>query len=69
MSQARMNPAGMNHRRGRALNALHLLVAHMSDRNHPDTRPADRFYLLAIIVYAVLAAGFIGFFIWWLVAG
>ena len=64
-----MSQAGMNHRRGRALNALHFLVAHMSDRNHPDPRPVDRFYLLAIIAYAVLAAGFIGFFIWYLVAG
>ena len=39
-------------------------MARMSDRDR--SRPVDRFYLIAIIVYAMLAAGFIGFFIWWL---
>jgi hypothetical protein len=38
----------------------------MSDRNR--SRP-DRLYLLAIIAYAMLAAGFIGYFIWRLVEG
>jgi hypothetical protein len=40
----------------------------MPDHDRSDPRPADRFYLLAIIGYAVLAAGFIAFFVWWLVA-
>lgn len=39
----------------------------MSDRNR--SRPVDRLYLLAIIVYAMLAAGFIGYFIWRLIEG
>jgi hypothetical protein len=43
-----------------------LPVARMSDRNR--SRP-DRLYLLAIIAYAMLAAGFIGYFIWRLVEG
>lgn len=44
-----------------------LRVARMSDRNR--SRPVDRLYLLAIIAYAMLAAGFIGYFIWRLVEG
>lgn len=40
-----------------------LFVAPMSDRDR--SRPVDRLYLVAIIAYAMLAAGFIGYFIWW----
>lgn len=40
-----------------------LLVARMSDRDR--SRPVDRLYLVAIIAYALLAVGFIGYFIWW----
>ena len=39
-------------------------VARMSDRNRSNQRPVDRLYLLAIIVYAVLAAAYLGFFVW-----
>jgi hypothetical protein len=35
----------------------------MSDRDRSD-QPPDRLYLLAIIGYALLAAGFIGYFVW-----
>jgi hypothetical protein len=39
----------------------------MSD--HPsDRRPVDRLYLIAIIGYAVLAAAFLGYFVWWWMA-
>ena len=40
----------------------------MSDRNRSDHRPADRFYLFAIVGYVLLAAGFIGYFVWRLVS-
>jgi len=43
-----------------------LCVARMCDRNR--SRP-DRLYLVAIIAYAMMAAGFIGYFIWRLAAG
>ena len=56
----------MNHDGRVALNALPF-VARMSDRNR--SRPVERLYLLAIIAYAMLAAGFIGYFIWRLIAG
>jgi len=56
----------MNHDRGGAFNTLLPVLALMSERNRP--RPVDRLYLLAIIAYAVLAAGFVGYFIWRMVA-
>lgn len=40
----------------------------MSDRDRSDHRPADRLYLFAIVGYALLAAGFIGYFVWRLVS-
>jgi hypothetical protein len=39
-------------------------VARMSDRDRSDHRPVDRFYLFAIVGYVLLAAGFIGYFVW-----
>lgn len=56
----------MNHGGGWAFNTLLPFLARMSERNR--SRPVDRLYLLAIIAYAVLAAGFVGYFIWRLVA-
>lgn len=38
----------------------------MSDHDRSDHRPIDRLYLLAIVGYAVLAAAFIGYFVWWM---
>lgn len=43
-------------------------VHSMPDRDRSDPRPVDRLYLLAIVVYALLAAGFIGYFLWWVFA-
>ncbi len=57
----------MNHRPGPAFNALPFpdpSCGPMSDRNRSNPRRVDRFYLLAIIGYALLAAAFIGYFIW-----
>lgn len=36
----------------------------MSDHDRSEQRPVDRFYLLAIIGYALLAVAFIGYFAW-----
>jgi hypothetical protein len=53
----------MNHGAGTAFIVLPL-VTRMSDRNRSNQRPVDRLYLLAIIGYALLAAAYLGFFVW-----
>lgn len=55
----------MNHGGGVAFTALPRVVS-MSDHDRSDRRPIDRFYLVAIVGYAVLAAAFIGYFVWWM---
>lgn len=40
----------------------------MSDHDRSGQRPVDRFYLVAIIGYALLAAAFIGYFVWRMLA-
>jgi len=40
----------------------------MPERNRSDRRPVDRLFLLAIVAYALLALGFIGYFVWRLFA-
>lgn len=34
------------------------------ERDHSDRRPVDRFFLLAIVAYALLALAFIAYFVW-----
>lgn len=35
----------------------------MSERNRSDPKSVDRLYLLAIVLYALLAMGFVAYFI------
>ncbi len=57
----------MNHAPGATFTVLPP-VLRMSHRDHSKQRSADRFYLIAIIGYALLTAGFIGYFVWRLVS-
>lgn len=57
----------MNHARGATFIVLPP-VFRMSNRDQSKQRSADRFYLIAIVGYALLAAGFIGYFVWRLVS-
>ena len=38
------------------------------ERDRFDRRPVDRFFLVAIVAYALLALAFIGYFAWRLLA-
>ncbi len=40
----------------------------MSERNRSDPKPVDRLYLLAIVFYALLALGFVAYYLRWLFA-
>jgi nitrate reductase NapE component len=40
----------------------------MRERDRSDRRPVDRFFLVAIVAYALLALAFIGYFAWRLFA-
>jgi hypothetical protein len=51
----------MNLWRGGAFIAL--LPMSMPDRDHSDRRPVDRFFLLAIVAYALVALAFIAYFV------